>query len=127
MNKRNFFKLVVGLGALVIALGLNFRNAANDYGIKPNSLSVSVLAVLRTETEAAKKYCKYTTFDGLRYGIQCPNNPGVYEKYDGNHHDCPTDISYTGTSCKSGFKGSYTNCMGQSIDQDTVKSYNCPK
>ena len=45
MYKRNFSKLVMGIGAITLALGINFGNAFNDYGIRTNTLSLGVLAV----------------------------------------------------------------------------------
>lgn len=44
MKKVNFSTTLVGLGALALALSLNFIYASNDYGISDNSLSVQVLA-----------------------------------------------------------------------------------
>ncbi|WP_106832094.1 hypothetical protein [Parabacteroides pacaensis] len=44
MKKVKFSTTLVGLGALALALSLNFIYASNDYGISDNSLSVQVLA-----------------------------------------------------------------------------------
>jgi hypothetical protein len=35
---------IVGIGALILTVGLNLRNAVNNYGILDNSLSIEVLA-----------------------------------------------------------------------------------
>ena len=44
MKKINFFGLFLGIGAVVFALGMNYRYAIDDYGIKTNTISMSVLA-----------------------------------------------------------------------------------
>jgi hypothetical protein len=44
MKRKNFLSLFLGVGALAIALGMNYSYAAKDYGIKTNTLSKSVLA-----------------------------------------------------------------------------------
>ncbi|WP_106832091.1 hypothetical protein [Parabacteroides pacaensis] len=44
MKKNNFLSPFVGLGALTLALSLNFIYASNNYGISDNSLSIQVLA-----------------------------------------------------------------------------------
>lgn len=44
MKTRKIFPSLVGLGALTIALCLNFIHASDDYGISSNNLSIEVLA-----------------------------------------------------------------------------------
>ena len=44
MKRENFFGLFLGIGALVFALGMNYRYVFDDYGIKTNTLDKSVCA-----------------------------------------------------------------------------------
>ena len=44
MNKKNYFKVLVGFAALAFTLSLNIRHAMNDYGILDCNLSSLVLA-----------------------------------------------------------------------------------
>ena len=46
MKRTNFFSLFLGIGALVFALGMNYRYVFDDYGIKTNTLTQSVCATV---------------------------------------------------------------------------------
>ena len=71
--------IILGVFALILAVGLNVRHAMNDYGVKESKLHIEALA--RTNGEIKARYsnasgsiqcCKPDTSDTCNGGKDCP-------------------------------------------------------